>query len=492
MFKKVTVWMLVFVIAASSLCCTSAQNSLDFLLSSKEVQAIGKTFAETENDLGALTTVFTEDDATLLFIFSGSDLCFRFDGFAPTSEWIAGAQNAAKVISNQLILNTISSSEICTGTSGRLKDYGFEQIDWLVQYAAFFNPEHDAESGLDYYKFSLKQQQLDFMLFVEKGKPIDTSCKLVVTQTKDEAEIANSGTSQAPSVAVQNVTTPVPVQITPEPTKAPSSFTFGGKTIQAGQTAVEVEGKRESIIRITPEEMDMLIKLCPNLTDLKMTYCCMPDYSRIGELTSLKHLTIKWSTHEKDEGIPLVNIDWVANLTKLTDLNLSYNKVNDLRPIAKLTNLEYLNLGANVLDNDNLTWLENLPRLRTLILFNNQSINSVTKLASIKTLETLHVGGNKKITSIDPLRKLPKLKELNVSYCPISSYAMLWEFPSLEVLDIYLCEYVDYGFYYEIGNCATLKTIKINKKDTKIKAALEGMKRDTFRYDIEIQETDLS
>lgn len=281
-----------------------------------------------------------------------------------------------------------------------------------------------------------------------------------------------------PEPVVTDTPTPEPTEPpTPEPptpTPAPSSFLFGGVEVWAGQTSVSVTGKKNAIIRITPEEMDLLVNLCPNLTNLELCYCCMPDYSRIGELTNLKHLLITSTTHEQDPGIPLVDIDWIASLKKLRYLHLSYNKINDVRALAELTDLEQLNLGWNELADEDLDRLTGL-NLKELYLYCNSSLRDVSALSKIKTLEVLHIGGNKKVTGLKKLTALSNLKTLDISYCPNDGFEWIKDFKKLETLRIEYSDYIDHDAYEDLRLCKTLQKVVISKQDKKTETAIKDM-----------------
>ncbi len=280
--------------------------------------------------------------------------------------------------------------------------------------------------------------------------------------------------------------TPVPTEPpTPEP-ELPDSFLFGGVTVMAGQTAVKVAGKQNALIRITPEEMDMLIRLCPNLTTLTLNYCCMADYSRIGELTSLRNLMISTTTSSQDPGIPLVDIDWMASLTDLRTLYLAYNNIEDIHVLAGLTRLDELNLAWNNITDDDLDDLTGLP-LRLLYLYCNRSLRDVSALSKIRSLELLHIGGNKKLrfSGIKKLTNLSHLKELDISYCPVEDFEWIRDFKSLETLRIEHSEFIDFYAYYDLAASETLQTVIISKEDTDTEEALRAMIRDC-KSDIEI------
>ena len=269
-------------------------------------------------------------------------------------------------------------------------------------------------------------------------------------------------------------------------TLLPDSFLFGGVEVWAGQTAVKVVGKQNALIRITPEEMDMLIRLCPNLTTLTLNYCCMADYSRIGELTKLRNLMISTTTHSLDPGIPLVDIDWMASLKDLRTLYLAYNKIEDIRVLSGLTKLEELNLGWNNISDSDLNYLTGLP-LRLLYLYCDSSLRDVSALSNIRSLELLHIGGNKKLTfsGIKKLTKLSNLRELDISYCPVKDFVWLRDFKRLETLRIEHSDYIDFYTYYDLASCDALQTVVISKEDTKTEEALRCMIRDC-KSDIEI------
>lgn len=300
------------------------------------------------------------------------------------------------------------------------------------------------------------------------------------------ADTPTSAPADTPTPVPTEPPTPTPTPVPPTPTPLPDSFLFGGEVVQKGQTYVKVTGKKDAIIRITPEEMDLLIKLCPDLTTLTLDYCCMADYSRIGELTKLKNLMIGTTTHEKDPGIPLVDIDWISSLRDLRTLYLPYNKISDIRVLSKLTKLEELNLGWNELSDDDLDDLTDLP-LRVLYLYNNSSLRNVSALANISSLELLHIGGNKKLkfSGIKRLTSLSHLKELDISYCPVEDFVWVQDFKRLQTLRIEYSDYIDFYTYYDLAASDTLQTVVISKKDTKTEEALRAMIQDC-KSDIEI------
>lgn len=264
---------------------------------------------------------------------------------------------------------------------------------------------------------------------------------------------------------------------------------FGGKTILPGQTEVKIRGKRDDYILITSEEMDQLIRNCPNLTELSLEYCYMADYRKIGKLTSLETLTILRTTiSQKDRGNPLTNIDWIGSLTNLRTLNLSYNyAIDDISGLAGLTNLEEVRLAWNEIKDDDLKWLKDLKKLKRLVLHNNP-LYDLSYMPTINSLEALHVGGNKEMKYGQNLTVQPNLKELNISYCPIKDFKWLSKFTKLETLVLSKIERgnisVDYEVYKGLAECKSLRTIMIEDNDKTIE---QKLKRLIEEYNLEIK-----
>ncbi len=88
--------------------------------------------------------------------------------------------------------------------------------------------------------------------------------------------------------------------------------------------------------------------------------------------------------------IVLNDLTPLANLTNLEELYLPSTQVTDLTPLANLTNLEILNLSHNPITD--LSPLANLTNLETLSLINIQATDP-TPLANLTNLEWLSLDG---------------------------------------------------------------------------------------------------
>ena len=105
-------------------------------------------------------------------------------------------------------------------------------------------------------------------------------------------------------------------------------------------------------------------------------------------------------------GESIVTLTGLETATALTSLTLNDNAIANLTPLAKLVNLEALNLA------------------------NNEKISSISSLAKLTALTTLNLSNNK-ISSVSSLSKLTSLTDLNLSMNQISSLTALSDLSSL-------------------------------------------------------------
>jgi internalin A len=106
----------------------------------------------------------------------------------------------------------------------------------------------------------------------------------------------------------------------------------------------------------------------------------------------------------------------LASLTNLELLSLNDNKISDIKPLASLTKLTFLTLDKNQLID--VKPLASLTNLTQLWLAKNQIID-VKPLASLTKLRVLHLSDNK-IRDIKPLASLTKVIILELGGNPIA------------------------------------------------------------------------
>ena len=118
----------------------------------------------------------------------------------------------------------------------------------------------------------------------------------------------------------------------------------------------------------------------------------------LPKLTQLTKLDLKVSKISSISDFTLLT----QYLTSLTEINLFYNSISDVTPLAQLTSLTELNLSRNSISD--VTPLAQLTSLTELNLSRN-SISDVTPLAQLTSLTELNLASNN-ISDITPLAQL--------------------------------------------------------------------------------------
>lgn len=127
------------------------------------------------------------------------------------------------------------------------------------------------------------------------------------------------------------------------------------------------------------------------------------------KMTGLKHLYLGPGK--------LNDLKPIAALTQLESLRASINEVSDLKPLEKLTLLDRVDLGRTQVQD--LAPLANLVNLTELEL-DDTPIADLAPLAKLKKLEMLSIK-NTRVTDVSPLKDLPKLKQLRVQGTAVSN-----------------------------------------------------------------------
>ena len=264
----------------------------------------------------------------------------------------------------------------------------------------------------------------------------------------------------------------------------PSTFMFGGAELQSGTAAIDpdtvgingvkVVGTRKSIKHITREEVEALVKLCPNIRKLDLDYCYLDDYTPLAKLTGLTSLSLMTCGNAEGGGRKLVDIDWIASLTNLRQLNLCHNDIDDIRAIAGLEQLEYLNLADNDLDDRQLEYLSGLYNLRELDLYQLPKLTDVSPLAKLTNLEYLHLGQDRSIKTVKPLTGLKYLKKLRLNGTNVTDISYFKEFKALQYVDLSDCSRKA-SQYYALENCQCLIAVTISDASDDVKSVFGDM-----------------
>ena len=153
-----------------------------------------------------------------------------------------------------------------------------------------------------------------------------------------------------------------------------------------------------------------------NLTQLDLISDRISDLRPLSALTNLKVLNLSWNSITS-----LTELEGLTSLTNLTELDLHNNQVSDLQPLSGLSNLEYLYAFDNQITN--LAGLENLKNLKTLYVAGNQ-ISDLRPLSKLANLESLSISRNQ-ITTLAGLENLANLTYINAYGNPLTDTSAL-------------------------------------------------------------------
>ena len=140
-----------------------------------------------------------------------------------------------------------------------------------------------------------------------------------------------------------------------------------------------------------------------NLKELDLSRNKISDIKPISKLTGLTSLVLDAQTDKTGEKRILTDISVLAGLTNLTKLSLGNNGIKDISVLNSLTNLKYLNLNYQNNEEtdsihikfDDLTPLSNLVNLEHLFLEDNNFYEkNFDFLKNMNKLVTLDLSNN--------------------------------------------------------------------------------------------------
>jgi len=160
------------------------------------------------------------------------------------------------------------------------------------------------------------------------------------------------------------------------------------------------------------------------------------DLKGLKGLIHLKKLNLSYN-------LQIENLSDIECLTKLEELNISFCRVNDFKPLEKLKNLKVLNADDNlaydieikkIVHPQNIKPVGNLKNLKELYI-NGAGLRDLGIIKNLKKLETLSAERNK-IRNIEELKELTSLKHVNLNHNEINNIAPIACLKELEELDL--------------------------------------------------------
>lgn len=172
------------------------------------------------------------------------------------------------------------------------------------------------------------------------------------------------------------------------------------------------------------QRIEGLSVLAGTLTDLEFYDNLISHISGLDDLTNLTSLDLSYNK--------IKHIKNVNHLINLTDLYFVSNKISRIEGLDGLNQLRNLELASNRIRK--LENLDALPALEQLWLASNK-ITELTGLGALTNLRLLSVQSNR-IRDLSPLKELPQLEELYMSHNGLASLEGLESNTKLRVLEI--------------------------------------------------------
>ncbi|KAI1448575.1 protein phosphatases PP1 regulatory subunit sds22 [Annulohypoxylon stygium] len=172
------------------------------------------------------------------------------------------------------------------------------------------------------------------------------------------------------------------------------------------------------------QHIEGLSELGPTLEDLDLYDNLISHIRGLDNLTKLSILDLSFNK--------IKHIKHIEHLTELTDLFFVSNKISTIDGLSTLTKLRQLELGSNrIREIKNLDALKNLEELWLA----KNKITELKGLGGLPKLRLLSIQSNR-ITDLSPLREVPQLEELYISHNALESLAGLDGNPNLTIIDI--------------------------------------------------------
>jgi Leucine Rich repeats (2 copies) len=190
------------------------------------------------------------------------------------------------------------------------------------------------------------------------------------------------------------------------------SLILSSKSLSQTFSIIAQTFEPSAVIPDSPQACHALFLKVSNIKKLKIdgisTLNGIDDLSPLATLTNLKSLTIV-NAHVSDIG-------QLSGLFNLQSLSLDNNRISDLSPLSDLTELQILSLYNNNVDD--LTGIKSLHRLRKLVLTTN-SVTDVSPLFNLPNLIWLDLRANPVLKNEKMLKDLIEALPQSATILPV-------------------------------------------------------------------------
>jgi len=219
------------------------------------------------------------------------------------------------------------------------------------------------------------------------------------------------------------------------------------------------------------DELIQALKYFPKLRYIDLTNCTLSNEDLDAVRTLYPEKGIVWTVHV---GIYSIRTDATAFSTFHVTGKEPYYYSEDFQVLRYCNEMLALDIGHNHVKD--LTWLEDMPQLKVLILVDN-NISDISSLAALTNLEYLELFVNT-VTDISPLAGLDKLIDLNLGFNNFSDVEPLTGLTGLERL------WLTNNFISYKDQLRLQEALPNTRIDFTAKTAVEGGWRVHERYNI--------
>ena len=174
-----------------------------------------------------------------------------------------------------------------------------------------------------------------------------------------------------------------------------------------------------------------LLENFENLEELNLSFLEAPKTKKPKWMAVLAKLNIYNSSESKT-----IDLSPLKNLTNLRKLDLRMTAVKNVKPLARLKNLEILILDSTHIEN--IKPLENLVNLREFD-FSFTKVSDLKPIRKLTNLETLKLNFAK-IRSLDAIGDLSNLQSLSIAASTVSNLKPIKKLNNLRELDLRWCD----------------------------------------------------
>ena len=218
------------------------------------------------------------------------------------------------------------------------------------------------------------------------------------------------------------------LQADPNAAKLIYNFAVYGQAVNTLTTTLNLDGIDVGGL----EQMELVLKALPHLTDVSMLRCGLSQPDMIALCESHPDIHFLW---EVTFGQYTLRTDATAFTTNLYADNKNHYTSETFQPLKYCTDLQMLDLGH--CDITDIGFIANMEHLKVLILADNE-ITDISVLSNLKELEYIELFLNK-IVDFSPLADHKALLDLNIYYNPIGDLTPLTTCTRLERLWLGQC-----------------------------------------------------